>query len=157
MFAPICCARARATQKARHAFHTVKTNTKRMSGVPCKTRKSRTIVRKSMPKRMCAQSSRKTTSECDLGGILIGFGLHWGSILGRWGAQGRPGGSQEASEHLLGASWSVLGAPWARHVRPRGSHWPVWGDLGRFGVELHGFSSYFRMIFEISCAPSLLD
>ena len=75
-------ARARATEKARHAFRPVKTNTKRMSAVPRATQKSRKIVRKSIRKRVRARTSRKTPSDrCP---------TRLGSVPGRSGVLGDP-------------------------------------------------------------------
>ena len=59
MFVRFRCARARATQKARHAFRPAKMHTKLLSGVPRATRKSQKIIRKSMRKRMRARTSQK--------------------------------------------------------------------------------------------------
>ena len=111
IFVRLRCACARATQKARHAFHTVKTDTKRMSAVPRATRKSRKIIRKSLRAWVRAQTTRKTSSESSP--------TRLGSIPGRSGSVPQCSGTpRECPGSVLGAPRGMSGAS---RERPRGA------------------------------------
>ena len=145
------CARARGTKKVRHAFRPVKMHTKLASGRTRATRNSPKIVRKTMRKRMRAQTSQKRRSErCP---------LRLGIVPGRPGSvpecpetpRERPGSVPGAPRGVSGASRECpRGAP-NRPRSPRAPPERFLDDLevdfgaiwGRFGVEFWSICGLF--------------